>query len=247
MSSAAPIDARTFSPANYAKLITALRERGYEPRGYGDADPIAKHLIVRHDIDYSLGAANVMAKREADLGFASTYFVLLRTEFYNPMSADGLAAIRSIANYGHTIGLHFDAALYSGDRQALESAIAHECGLLETALDKPVTVLSFHRPAPEFVGAQDRIAGRINAYGQKFVRDMGYCSDSRGAWHHGAPLDHPAVREGRALQLLIHSFWWTEPVLPPEERLRRFIAERAAFLDGELACHSNVHKAAPSN
>ena len=247
MSAAAPIDARTFSPASYAKLIAALRERGYKLRSYADADPKAKHVIVRHDIDYSLDAANVMAKQESDLGFAATYFVLLRTEFYNPLSANGLAAIRSITDRGHAIGLHFDAALYPSNRQTLEAAIAHECGLLEAALGKPVTVLSFHRPAPEFVGAQDRIAGRINAYGQKFVREMGYCSDSRGAWHHGAPLDHPAVSEGRALQLLIHSFWWTEPMLPPEERLRRFIAERAGFLDGELARHSNVHKATPSN
>lgn len=240
----AAIDARTFSPASYAKLIAALRERGYEPRGYADADPRAKHLIVRHDVDYSLDAANNMAKQEAELGFASTYFVLLRTEFYSLLSAEGLAALRSIASYGHTIGLHFDAALYSDN---LEAAIAHECVQLETMLGKPVTVLSFHRPAPEFVGAQDRIGGRINAYGQKFVRDMGYCSDSRGAWHHGVPLDHPAVREGRALQLLVHSFWWTEPMLPPEERLRRFIAERAAFLDRELSHHSNVHKPASKN
>jgi len=240
----AAVDARTFSPTSYAKLIVALRERGYESRGYADADPKAKHLIVRHDVDYSLDAASAMAKQEAELGFASTYFVLLRTEFYNLFSAEGLAALRSIASYGHTIGLHFDAALYSA---GLESAIAHECGLLETILGKPVTVLSFHRPAPQFVGAQDRIAGRINAYGQKFVREMGYCSDSRGAWHHGSPLDHPAVREGRALQLLVHSFWWTEPMLPPEERLRRFIAERAVFLDRELSRHSNVHKPAPPN
>ena len=245
--SAAAIDARTFSPASYAKLIAALRERGYAPRGYADADPKAKHLIVRHDVDYSLDAANAMAKQESEIGFASTYFVLLRTEFYNLLSAEGLVALRSIASHGHTIGLHFDAALYSTDSKVLESAIAHECGLLETALGKPVTVLSFHRPAPQFVGAQDRIAGRINAYGQKFVREMGYCSDSRGAWHHGAPLDHPAVREGRGLQLLVHSFWWTEPMLPPEERLRRFIAERATFLDRELARHSNVHKPATSN
>jgi hypothetical protein len=87
------------------------------------------------------------------------------------------------------------------------------------------------------------VAGRLNAYGRRFVKDMGYCSDSRGAWRFGAPLDHPALAEGRGMQLLIHPFWWTEPSLSPQERLHRFLAERAAFLDRELERHCLVHRA----
>lgn len=233
--------ARHFSPQGYADLIAAIRAQGYQPRGFADADPVQRHLIVRHDIDFSLGAALAMAEQEATFGLSSTYFVLLRTEFYNPLSADGLAALRRIAALGHAIGLHFDAALYTSDR--IEAGVGEECALLEPAIGRPITVLSFHRPAPDLIGTTDRIAGRLNAYSPRFVRDMGYCSDSRGAWRHGPPLDHKAIAEGRALQLLIHPFWWTEPSLAPEERLRRFIRERSAFLDRELAMHCLVHKA----
>ncbi len=230
-----------FSPAAYAALIASFRKLGYEIRGYADADPAKRHLILRHDVDFSLDAAAQMAKQEASLSVAATYFILLRTEFYNALSGGGLALLRAIAAGRHTIGLHFDAALYS--ERELEEAATRECSLLEIVIERPVPVVSFHRPAPERLNGADRVAGRINAYGSRFIREKGYCSDSRGAWRNGMPLDHPAVQEGRALQLLIHPFWWTEPSLPPEDRLRRFLAERAAFLDRELAKHCLVHKA----
>jgi hypothetical protein len=240
MSETTTPDARTFSPAAYAALIAALRERGYRTFDFAGAEPGARHLILRHDVDFSLAAAMAMAEQEAALGVASTYFVLLRTEFYNPLSGEGLAALARLTGLGHAVGLHFDAALY--DAGAIEAAVAKECGLLEAAVGRPVTIVSFHRPAPDLIGRADRIAGRLNVYGRRFVQDMGYCSDSRGIWGHGAPLDHPAVAAGRALHLLVHPFWWTAPPLPPRERLRNFLRERAAFLDRELAQHCVVHR-----
>lgn len=229
-----------FSPQGYENLISSLKSNGYEVISYPDADPNRRHLIVRHDVDFSLRAAVEMAQRERASGFSSTYFVLLRTEFYNPFSREGLQSLQEISALGHDIGLHFDAALYSGD---IEQAAARECAVLESLIGRPVTAMSFHRPAPDRVGEADRIAGRLNAYGPRFVRDMGYCSDSRGAWNHGMPLDNAAVRQGRALQLLIHPFWWQSPAMTPQERLRKFLQDRERFLDQELARHCTVHNA----
>jgi hypothetical protein len=239
---AVPNDARTFSPAAYGALIGALRERGYQARSFADTNPNERHVIVRHDVDFSLGAALQMARQEAGMGIPATYFVLLRTEFYNVLSGEGFEALRAIAGQGHSIGLHFDAALY--DEKDIEPAAARECALLEAVIDRPVTAMSFHRPAPERIGTAHTFGGRLNAYSPRFVKDIGYCSDSRGEWRYGTPLDHPAIRDGRALQLLVHPFWWTEPSLPPNERLRRFLGDRAAMLDRELAKHCLVHQAA---
>lgn len=234
------IDEMRFSPVGYAALLMAFRELGYEAHSFRDADPKSRHLILRHDVDFSLSAARVMAEQEAELGVKSVYFVLLRTEFYNLHSAAGQSALDRIGTCGHEVGLHIDASLYPVARAELEAAIAHECALLEAAIGRPVTTISFHRPAPEHFGDADQWAGRLNAYGPRFVKNMGYCSDSRGAWHHGKPLDHPSVREGRALQLLLHPFWWQEPALPPADRLRLFLAERGQFLDRELAANCTV-------
>jgi hypothetical protein len=231
-----------FSPDGYAAMINDLRDRGYECRPFADADPAARHLILRHDIDFSLSAARTMADVEAKLGVRSSYFVLLRTEFYNPLSADGLATLAHIASLGHELGLHFDADLYSGDDASIEAAATRECSLLETALERPVTVMSFHRPASQLIGTRNRIAGRLNAYGVRFIKDMGYCSDSRGAWYYGEPAQHPAVRAGRALQVLTHPFWWQAPAMAPLDRLKQFLAERTDLLDSELERNCSIYR-----
>jgi hypothetical protein len=234
---------KDFSPAAYAALLSAFAAQGYAPKGFADASPEARHLILRHDIDFSLAAARAMAEQEAELGVRTTYFVLLRTEFYNPLSGAGRAALARIAELGHPIGLHFDAALYENDTVSLDAAAAREGDVLADALRMPIDLVSLHRPGKIKAGEPDRLGGRLNVYAPRYVRDIGYCSDSRGGWHHGHPLAHPAVKAGRALHLLIHPFWWQAPALPPAERLERFLRERADFLDRELARHCAVHRA----
>ena len=134
-----------FSPAGYAALLGGLRDRGYAVRSFAAAQPEQRHLILRHDIDFSLAAALAMAEQESALGIAATYFILLRTEFYNPLSGAGLDAIRRVAALGHAIGLHFDAALYP-DADDLNGAVARECDLLAGALGVDVPLVSLHRP-----------------------------------------------------------------------------------------------------
>jgi hypothetical protein len=231
-----------FSPEGYAAMIAALQDKGYECRDFTDADPAASHLILRHDIDFSLLAARAMADLEANLGLRSSYFVLLRTEFYNPLSAEGLEALGHILTRGHDIGLHFDAALYPSDDATIDSAVIRECALLETALQRPVTIMSFHRPVPDLIGRRDLVGGRLNAYSARFVRDIGYCSDSRGGWYHGEPAEHPAVQQGRALQLLTHPFWWQAPGTPPLQRLKAFLSARSQLLDSELRRHCTIYR-----
>jgi hypothetical protein len=224
-----------FSSAGYAALLAAFRARGYEARSYDDADPGRRHLILRHDLDMSVEAALPIAALEAEAGVAATYFVLLRTEMYNVQSAAAARALSAIAGHGHAIGLHLDAALYADDDAALEAAAAAECAMLEQILARPVAVISLHRPAPCLRGRAGRLAGRRHAYEPRFFSEMGYCSDSRGAWHHGHPLDHPAVAAGRALQLLTHPIWWQDGAGGTvQERLDRFAHGRYRLLRAEL-------------
>lgn len=236
-------DAREFSPAGYAALLAGLGARGYVVRGFADSVPESPHLILRHDVDFSLGAALAMAEQEAALGVTAAYFVLLRTEFYNPLSGEGRAALARIRALGHAIGLHFDAAHYPG--VSLDEAARHEADVLAAAFGHPVELVSFHRPGATGIDTAERMGGRLNAYAPRYYGRNKYCADSRGAWHHGHPFEHEAVKAGRALQLLVHPFWWQAPAMPPAERLRRFLAERTAFLDRELARHCDVHE--PTN
>ena len=231
-----------FTPAAYRDLLESLLARGYSVRGYADADPGQRHLILRHDIDMSLDAALPIAEIENVLSLKAHYFVLLRTEMYNVFSAGARDVLRRLGRLGHAIGLHLDASLYGNDAAQLEQAAKQECAVLEAATGEPVRAVSFHRPAQALLGHAEPLAGRLHAYQPRFFTEMGYCSDSRGEWGHGHPLEHAAVREGRGLQLLTHPIWWTGNTSSIQHRLNEFLAARMDAFDLALADNCSVHK-----
>ncbi len=230
-----------FSFRGYTAMIKALQTKGYKVVGFDALCAERAHLVLRHDIDMSLAAAAELAELERDLGLRAHYFVLVASEFYNVFTTEAGALLRRIAEAGHAIGLHFDV----GERRgaALDAAAACELAALEAVLDQPVRMISLHRPRADLVGYAQRIAGRPHTYEPRFVHKIGYCSDSQGGWHRGDPLSHPAVAAGTALQLLTHPIWWVGDPAPPEARLDRFLLERAARLDRELAEQCGIHVA----
>lgn len=234
-----------FSLEAYSALLSALRERGYRDVEFPDAEPSSPHLVLRHDVDMTIESAVRMAEVEAGLGMRSAFFVLLRSELYNPLSGHGERGIRRILELGHRLGLHFDASLYPGlDEGDLDRLCAAECSQLESWFGISVRMVSFHRPAPAFLGLERDIGGRGHTYQPCYFRDIAYCSDSRGGWHHGHPLEK-AGTAGRALQLLTHPVWWDSSGREaPAERLDRLAVERHDFFRSELARNCQPYAAA---
>lgn len=231
-----------FSPEGYEALLRAFLRRSYAVRDFATAEAERPHLVLRHDLDMSLEAALQVAAVEARVGVSATYFVLLRSEFYNPFTPRAQAALAELAGHGHRIGLHFDASLYPDDPGTLDAAAAAECELLQRATGQPVTVVSFHRPARHYLGRSGQLGGRLHTYAPQFFHHMGYCSDSRGAWHHGHPLEHSSVAAGRALQLLTHPIWWSRtPGESAQGRLDRFAADRHHLVTDELAKNCEIY------
>lgn len=234
-----------FTRTGYRSLVASLLDRGYNAVGYDALAPGERCLILRHDLDMSIDAAVAIAEIESELGVAAHYFVLLRTEMYNPWSDHGRRQLDRIAGLGHEIGLHFDASLYPDDIASLDRAAAEECTVMATLTGRPVKTVSFHRPSKALLGQPDDIAGRRHTYQPRYFRDIGYCSDSRGAWHHGHPLDLAAIREGRALQLLTHPLWWDrDSALDPVAALEGFRDGRDAVLMQAIADNCEPYRSA---
>ena len=218
--------------------------RGFRICDYAAVEALAPCLVLRHDVDFDLDAALAMAEVEHREGWRGIYFVLLRSEFYNPFSPHARAALTRLGELGHGIGLHFDAALYNPDPSELAAAAERECRILEDLSAHPVAVFSLHRPAAQLLDRDLEVPGRVNAYGARYFRDIGYCSDSRGAWHHGHPLDHPTIGQGRALQLLTHPIWWTAPeVAAAGDKVARALDRRAVLLDRQAAENCTAYAA----
>jgi hypothetical protein len=222
----------------YRAILRGLKGMGYTCRPFDDARPDRQDLILRHDLDMSIAAAIELGRVEHEEGCRSTHFVLLRTEMYNPFSAEGLAGLAELAAMGHEIGLHFDASLYPADFAAMERAVDQECRILEAMTGRPVRVISFHRPSESALACKGVIAGRRHAYEPCFFKDMGYCSDSRGEWRFGHPFDNAAITGKQALQLLTHPIWWISgPNDTVQDKLDCFVQARTEKLAAELGAN----------
>lgn len=173
-----------FTYAAYRDLLSLLRERGYAVRNYHNYMDAPRCVILRHDIDYSLQQAVELAELETEEGVQSTWFVLLRTDFYNVFSKSGTEALQHIRSLGHEIGLHFDEASYVPALRPDEVVqnIIKECGLLSALLETRVSTVSMHRPSKSTLEADFQIPGIVNSYGKTFFHDFKYLSDSRRRW-----------------------------------------------------------------
>lgn len=216
--------AQTAFPAReYEALLQALLALGYKDMMLQELDHDQRHMFLRHDVDLSLDYALQLARRESNVGVRSTYYVLVSTSLYSIAAADSRKILSEIIDLGHHIGLHFDVEQYSGQSDDLDDCAQRECDLLARCTGAPVESVSFHRPAPAYLNRSGSIAGRRHCYEPVFFSEMGYVSDSNGEWRHGHPLDHPAVAQGRAIQLLTHPIWWcNEAPLSTVETMDRF-------------------------
>lgn len=230
---------REFSLKGYLALLRLLRDAGYSPAFLHVFIPERGRLISRHDVDVSLVDALILAEVESEAAWISDYYVLLSSDLYNIASSRSRQLLRQIGNLGHAIGLHFDATVYGTPetlpREKLESSVAAEVAILQDIIGGPVRSLSFHRPVKHLQGFRGEVAGLPHSYEPRFFSDIAYVSDSRGGWHHGHPLDHPAVKKGLPLQLLTHPIWWTQKSASVVDRLERFVTERADHMRYELA------------
>ncbi|MEI9852586.1 MAG: hypothetical protein WDN24_18985 [Sphingomonas sp.] len=228
--------AHRFTVAGYRALIHAFLERGYAAVGYRGFAGTERRLLLRHDVDLSPGHAVRQAEVNRELGVAATFFFLVSSEQYNLCSAAGRAALAAVAANGQRIGLHFDAASCPPD--ALEAHAARECAILESLCGCPLEAVSFHRPVQALQGLEGSFAGLPHAYEPRFFRAIEYCSDSRGGFHHGSPLDRPAFAAGAPFQLLTHPIWWMrEAELAPAEALLDLLRAREPALRRDLAEH----------
>lgn len=223
-------DFADFTEAGFRALLQALGENGYRFCRYGESCS-ERHVIWRHDVDFSMHRAASLAAIEAEEGALATYFVNPRCTFYNLLEPEIAALVARIQQLGHEVGLHFDASAYDVSNWTaveLDRALARERALLEAILDAPIRSVSWHNPDLSNLldFDADEVGGLINAYGATLRQDYAYCSDSNGYWRFTPMADVVAAGHHR-LHLLTHPAWWTREPMAPSERIDRAIMGRA--------------------
>ena len=222
--------ARDFTEAGYAQALT-LAQRSYAFATF-TSRPSSRHVLWRHDVDFSVHRAHRLAEIEAEMGARATYFMYPHSQFYNLLSDLVTPKARQILELGHDLGLHFDPTFYGGKLRGgdLIDKIESERDLLAELFGRAPVAVSFHlygvleEPAPD----DDIVAGMVNAYGRTIKSDYAYCSDSNGVWRHRRLFDVLEKAEEDRLHVLTHPEWWTPEAMAPRARLQR-------CLDGQSA------------
>lgn len=217
-----------FTYQAYRNLLTLLKEQGYVFRGFLDYHDAPRCVILRHDIDNSLSQAVRMAEIEAEEDVHSTWFVLLRSDFYNPASKVGQEALRRLLSLGHDVGLHFDetACIPIPSKESLIESIVEDASLLSKILGKTVSSVSMHRPSKAALEADYQIPNIVNSYGETFFHHFKYLSDARCHWRE--PVED-IIRSGcyNRLQILTHAFWYHEKAQDIGQTVDHFICSAA--------------------
>jgi hypothetical protein len=233
----------SFTWDDYTDIIRALKSKNYQFIGFGQVEQLLARnvpfIILRHDIDLDVSATLPLAYIEAEEGIQSTFFFLVRSDFYNIFSNESSRILKELTRLGHSISLHFDCAIYPEISVSnIRAYVLSEVKLLESWYDTKVEIISFHRPGNLELNGNVNLSPIHHLYEDTFFKQINYFADSRGTWKYGHPLDSDAYMNREPMQLLIHPIWWnneTEDVVPRLDRMLEDHSKRLKKLV-ELNC-----------
>ena len=199
-----------FNLEHYFHTLELAKTQGYKIKTVSESKLVAKkkQIILRHDVDFTLDYALKMAKAEHEHGIHSTYYILLRDDYYNPLSKRNIKIIKEITNIGHEIGLHYDSRFSTSNAK-----LKNELNILGDLIDKKITTIAAHTPnAIKAETGKGYIDDEINLQELGIIESkynidgIKYISDSSRIWREGCMCQN--IGKYNNLQILTHPVWW---------------------------------------
>lgn len=211
---------KAFDPSydTYRRILKNIKKSG-KCMDYWEALKSEEFLILRHDIEFSVERAFLMAMIEKEEGISSTYFLQIKSNAYNPFSERNRDLLMKMIDAGHHIGLHYHLER-NLDKLYIRDGIRDQIRLMSEVFRYPVDRFSIHRPVEESKYYEIEIEGVINAYSKEFFThvedikehaklEVKYIADSKHRWNFGCP-DEESIEKYPKIQLLIHPYSWSE-------------------------------------
>jgi hypothetical protein len=202
-----------FTHQHYCDTLKRYLDSGFAVTSFDGylKSPQKKHVILRHDIDLELGAAQRMAELDASSGVTSSFFFRIHASRYNLSSLESLKFLKLLKSRGFELGLHLEPGLGRALGENSEDFAERQKQIIEAIYGQPIIGLSTHEPAradePELV---ERVVRKWNlkyhAYQPRFTKEFKYISDSSARWREGCFCEW--VGKADQMQILTHPFWW---------------------------------------
>lgn len=223
---------------NYFVFLKLLRKK-YKFKFFNEKIFKYKDIILRHDVDYHIDYALELAKIEKKLNIKSTYFFLLRSDFYNLFSFESINKINIIKKLGHKISLHFDDAIYNKN---LKINFLREKKFFEKMMNVKIDIISFHRPLKKYIQSNKRVFGISHTYQSKYMKKIKYFSDSRNKFSYGNPLSTLEYKKNISMQILIHPIWWVSKFDQNSKiKFKKLLQDKQSVLIKNLKLNSQIY------
>jgi len=219
----ADLDTVEYRLEEYETLLRLFQTAGYEFSLFDSSEPPQEgEILLRHDVDLSVGRALAMAECEHRLGVQSTYCFLLSAPVYDLTRPRNVRVLQRIEKLGHDIALHFDTHAYweptdEPNQASIAAKVADELTILGRLLDRELSTASFHIP-PDWV-LDCPYDAFVNTYAPRFFSDIGYWSDSSQKWTTSPPFPDGLAE---TFQLLVHPGLW----YPEHQPMAEIVGER---------------------
>ena len=175
-----------------------------------DGFPEERFFILRHDVDYSPAAALALARQESQRRVRATYFLLPSGFYYNLLDPAHAELPRQLVDLGHDVGLHYDVNLFHRFPAGEWADLLHaQVSLLETLSGSSVRTIAMHQPGLNGADPFHDKTDFLNAYDDRFFRDIPYVSDSCRAWRDAAWSMFASGPLPRRFQLALHPINWS--------------------------------------
>ena len=131
---------RDFTYETYDRLITAVRDQGYEfltMREYlSREDHPEQFVVMRHDVDRKRENARDMAEIEADAGVSTSYYFRAIEKTFRP------EILGAVADLGHEVGYHYeDVDTADGDLAAAQRSFADNLARFREHVDSETVAM----------------------------------------------------------------------------------------------------------
>jgi len=165
-------------------------------------------IILRHDVDFSLIPAYDLSQIEKKHGINSTFFVMVTSLTYNPLTKDNRKLIQNMASDGFEIGLHFDPSVYkTNDKNIIYEKMKKETEILSSIIENKINSISIHNPSVH--GQYPQFKDFKNAYDPKIFSKDVYLSDSQMTFSKDI-YNFVKSAKNKTLQLLLHPLYYTK-------------------------------------
>ena len=220
----------------YKDNLQILKENGFNFISFEEINRKDRFIYLRHDVDFSLESALLMAKIEKSIDINSNYFFMISSNFYNIFSHHSFKIIKEIQKLGHNISIHFDLTIYDD----IEDGFLREKNIFEKFFETKIDIVSFHRFGSLYKNEKyselktSLFLNCMHTYHNKFIKDMVYLSDSGGNNIKNIMdtiFDNEKISK---IQLLIHPIWWTFKKDKPKYVLDNWLDNHKEFLLTEI-------------